>query len=180
MLVQFETSLLFWVLQLYTFFHEKHESKHNFCARHRRTLCIFVVWSFSTTSWVTFRPLFQSIFIHYDQYHLWEQEDTPIRSNALWVWLCLVRYVYFINNFNWNYASSSSLLSSSSSSRHHDNQRWFSKRTETLLDNGACMRSTNTQIWSTKKRIQTIPSALPSSADVPALLLTQPIVRIRM
>lgn len=44
----------------------------------------------------------------------------------------------------------------------------------------SCMRSTNTQLWSTKKRIQTIPSALPSLADVPALLLTQPIVRIRM
>ena len=51
---------------------------------------------------------------------------------------------------------------------------WFSKRTGTSLHNGA--RCTNTQIWSNKNRIQTIPRAFTSSSYVSVLLLNQPIV----
>ena len=47
---------------------------------------------------------------------------------------------------------------------------WISKTTGTWLDEGAL--STNTQIWSNKKRIQT-PRALPSSSDVPVLFLNK-------
>ena len=46
---------------------------------------------------------------------------------------------------------------------------WFYKTKGTSFDD--CARSTNTQIW--KKRIQTIPRALPSSSDVPILLPNQ-------
>lgn len=49
----------------------------------------------------------------------------------------------------------------------------FSKITGTLLDDSVC--STNTQIWANLNRIQTISRVLPSSFDVPVLLLNQPI-----
>ena len=48
----------------------------------------------------------------------------------------------------------------------------FSKRTETSFDDGA--HSTSTQIWSKYNRIWTIPRVLPSSTDVPIVLLHQP------
>ena len=54
---------------------------------------------------------------------------------------------------------------------------WFSKRTGTSLHNGA--RCTNTQIWSNKNRIQTIPRSFTSSSQVPVLLLNQPILSRR-
>ena len=47
----------------------------------------------------------------------------------------------------------------------------FSKRTDTSFDDDA--HSTSTQIWSKYNRIWTSPRVLPSSSDVPIVLLTQ-------
>ena len=58
---------------------------------------------------------------------------------------------------------------------------WFSNRTETSVDDGACKLNNWLDQWQSGKlgtgsRVQSFPRAFPSSSDVPVLLLNQPIM----